>query len=272
MSVGYATLYGDMCGGYSVLKDVYKTTVFALSRWRNEDLPIGGRGPAGGVIPERIMTKPPTAELTPNQTDQDSLPPYDDAGRDPGMPGRGRDDGRARSWPRAMTEATVRRIWRMLDLAEYKRRQAPPGVKITRRAFGRDRRYPITNAFRAAKHGRSRPLRAEPDGPAACRQYLHRARQLAVRQARRAAGSCCASTTPIASARPRPSPRASRRICAGWASTWDELARQSDRLASYDAAAERLKASGPALCLLRDAGGAGPQAQAAAPARRAAGL
>ncbi len=78
MSVGYATLYGDMCGGYSVLKDVYKTTVYALSRWRNEDLAIGGAGPAGVVIPERILTKAPTAELKPNQTDQDSLPPYDE--------------------------------------------------------------------------------------------------------------------------------------------------------------------------------------------------
>src|SRR5439155_27328183 len=77
MSVGYATLYGDMCGGYSVLKDVYKTTVFALSRWRNEDLPIGGAGPPGRVIPERILIKPPTAELKPNQTDQDTLPAYE---------------------------------------------------------------------------------------------------------------------------------------------------------------------------------------------------
>src|SRR6185312_7183792 len=77
MSVGYATLYGDMCGGYSVLKDVYKTTVFALSRWRNENRPDGGLGPAARVMPERVITKPPTAELKPNQTDQDTLPPYD---------------------------------------------------------------------------------------------------------------------------------------------------------------------------------------------------
>jgi NAD+ synthase len=148
MSVGYATLYGDMCGGYSVLKDVYKTTVFALSRWRNENHPHGALGPAGRIMPERVITKPPTAELKPNQTDQDSLPPYavlDDILEclvENEMPvaaivARGHDD------------ATVRAVWRMLDRAEYKRRQAPPGVKITRRAFGRDRRYPITNLFRA---------------------------------------------------------------------------------------------------------------------------
>ncbi|HEX3499820.1 MAG TPA: NAD+ synthase [Stellaceae bacterium] len=147
MSVGYATLYGDMCGGYSVLKDVYKMTVFALSRWRNENHPHGALGPAGRVMPERVITKPPTAELKPNQTDQDSLPPYavlDDILEclvENEMPvgaivARGHD------------EATVRAVWRMLDRAEYKRRQAPPGVKITRRAFGRDRRYPITNLFR----------------------------------------------------------------------------------------------------------------------------
>jgi NAD+ synthase len=147
MSVGYATLYGDMCGGYSVLKDVYKTTVFALSRWRNANRPDGGHGPTGRVIPERIITKAPTAELKPNQTDQDSLPPYEVL------------DGILeclveREMPveqivaKGFDEATVRRVWRMLDLAEYKRRQAPPGVKITNRAFGRDRRYPITNGFR----------------------------------------------------------------------------------------------------------------------------
>jgi NAD+ synthase len=150
MSVGYATLYGDMCGGYSVLKDVYKTTVYALSRWRNEDLPIGGVGPAGVVIPERILTKAPTAELKPNQTDQDSLPPYDEL--DDILEGLVEGELTVEQiMAKGHSEATVRRIWRMLDLAEYKRRQAPPGVKITRRAFGRDRRYPITNAFRDAR-------------------------------------------------------------------------------------------------------------------------
>jgi NAD+ synthase len=147
MSVGYATLYGDMCGGYSVLKDVYKTEVFALSRWRNLQRPAGALGPEGRVIPERIITKPPSAELKPDQTDQDSLPPYDDL-----------DDmlecliehdmAVAEIVARGHDEAVVKRVWRMLELAEYKRRQAPPGVKITRRAFGRDRRYPITNWFK----------------------------------------------------------------------------------------------------------------------------
>jgi NAD+ synthase len=147
MSVGYSTLYGDMCGGYSVLKDVYKMTVFALSRWRNQTLPVGALGPAGRVIPERIITKPPTAELRPNQTDQDTLPPYavlDDILDAIIEHELGVDEIVARGHDRA----TVLRVWRMVDLAEYKRRQAPPGVKITRRAFGRDRRYPITNAFR----------------------------------------------------------------------------------------------------------------------------
>ena len=147
MSVGYATLYGDMCGGYSVLKDVYKMTVFALSRWRNQQRPAGARGPLGRVMPERVITKPPTAELKPNQTDQDTLPPYAelDAILECLVEGEmAVDDIVARGHDRA----TVNRVWRMLDTAEYKRRQAPPGVKITPRAFGRDRRYPITNAFR----------------------------------------------------------------------------------------------------------------------------
>ena len=148
MSVGYSTLYGDMCGGYSVLKDVYKTTVYALSRWRNQHKPPGVWGPGGRVIPERIITKAPTAELKPDQTDQDNLPPYDQL-----------DDilyclieedlALANIVARGHEESTVLRVWRMLDFAEYKRRQAPPGVKTTRRAFGRDRRYPITNGFRS---------------------------------------------------------------------------------------------------------------------------
>lgn len=146
LSVGYATLYGDMCGGYSVLKDVYKTTVYALSRWRNDNQPDGGRGPGGRVIPERIITKAPTAELKPNQTDQDTLPPYDELDDileclvelDLGIPA---------IVARGHKPETVNKVWRMLHIAEYKRRQACPGVKITRRIFGRDRRYPITNGF-----------------------------------------------------------------------------------------------------------------------------
>jgi NAD+ synthase len=146
MSVGYATLYGDMCGGYNVLKDVYKTAVYELSRWRNENLPADARGPAGRVIPERILTKAPTAELKPNQTDQDSLPPYDQLDdilaclveNDMGIP---------EIVARGHAPETVNKVWRMLHIAEYKRRQSCPGVKITPRIFGRDRRYPITNGF-----------------------------------------------------------------------------------------------------------------------------
>jgi NAD+ synthase len=146
MSVGYSTLYGDMCGGYSVLKDVYKTTVFELSRWRNENVPKGALGPRGPVMPERVITKPPSAELKDNQTDQDSLPPYSTldgilSGLVEGE--RAVDEMVTAGYDRA----TVLRVWRMLDRAEYKRRQAPPGVKITARAFGRDRRYPVTNGY-----------------------------------------------------------------------------------------------------------------------------
>ena len=147
MSVGYATLYGDMCGGYSVLKDVYKTTVFELCHWRNQHKPEGLLGPVGRVIPERIITKPPSAELRPDQKDEDSLPPYEKL-----------DDilrcliegemSIEEIVARGHEPDTVQRVWHMLDLAEYKRRQAPPGVKITHRAFGRERRYPITNSFR----------------------------------------------------------------------------------------------------------------------------
>ena len=146
MSVGYATLYGDMCGGYSVLKDVYKTDVFALSEWRNAHFPAGALGPDGPAMPERVITKPPSAELKPDQTDQDSLPPYDilDAILEALVE---REESVEDCVRGGFDEAVVRRIWRMLDRAEYKRRQAPPGVKVTTRNFGRDRRYPITNGF-----------------------------------------------------------------------------------------------------------------------------
>ncbi len=146
MSVGYATLYGDMCGGYAVLKDVYKTTVYDISRWRNDNIPVGALGPAGRVVPERVLVKAPTAELKPNQTDQDTLPPYevlDDileclVEKDFGVP---------EIIARGHAPEVVNKVWRMLHLAEYKRRQAPPGPKITRRIFNRERRYPITNGF-----------------------------------------------------------------------------------------------------------------------------
>jgi NAD+ synthase len=147
VSVGYATLYGDMVGGFNVMKDLYKTMVFDLARWRNQVHPAGALGPAGRVIPERIITKPPSAELKPDQKDEDSLPSYDVL--DDILKGliegeESIDAIVARGHPRDL----VNRVWRMLELAEYKRRQACPGVKITRRAFGKERRYPITNAFR----------------------------------------------------------------------------------------------------------------------------
>jgi NAD+ synthase len=147
VSVGYATLYGDMVGGFNVMKDLYKTMVFDLARWRNQVLPKGALGPAGRVVPERIITKPPTAELKPDQKDEDSLPPY--AVLDDILKGliEGEESVDAIA-ARGHDRELVNRVWRMLDLAEYKRRQACPGVKITRRAFGKERRYPITNAFR----------------------------------------------------------------------------------------------------------------------------
>jgi NAD+ synthase len=150
MSIGYATLYGDMCGGYNVLKDVYKTEVFALAHWRNINLPKAARGPKGRVIPENILVRAPTAELRANQTDQDSLPPYDI------LDGilellvekeMSFEEVRAKGYD----PATVKYVEHLLYVSEYKRRQAPPGVKITSRNFGRDRRYPITNAFRDAR-------------------------------------------------------------------------------------------------------------------------
>jgi NAD+ synthase len=150
MSVGYATLYGDMAGGYSVLKDLYKTQVFALSRWRNQNLPKGALGPQGRVMPERVIDKPPTAELRANQKDEDSLPPYAvlDGILECLVEGEmGFDEVVAKGYD----PVTVRRVEQLLYVAEYKRRQAAPGVKLTTRNFGRDRRYPITNAFRDAR-------------------------------------------------------------------------------------------------------------------------
>ena len=149
MSVGYATIYGDMAGGYSVLKDAYKTTVFDLSRWRNAHVPsLGlGIGPDGPVMPERIITKPPSAELRADQRDDDSLPPYDML--DPILYGLVEEELSVDDLVgRGFEKDLVARIERLLYVAEYKRRQSPPGVKLGIRNFGRDRRYPITNAFR----------------------------------------------------------------------------------------------------------------------------
>ena len=151
MSVGYATLYGDMAGGYSVLKDAYKTTVFALSRWRNANRPENALGPEGPVMPERVITKPPTAELRPGQKDEDSLPPYSVLDRI--LEGLVEKEMSAKEVANATGEdiALVADIESKLLKAEYKRRQAPPGVKIGTRNFGRDRRYPISNFFRTGK-------------------------------------------------------------------------------------------------------------------------
>jgi NAD+ synthase len=147
MSVGYATLYGDMNGGYNPIKDLYKMEVFSLSALRNTWKPEGALGPAGEVIPQNILVKPPTAELRENQKDQDSLPPYEVLDdileclvekemHTSAIVARGHDI------------AVVQRIEHLLVIAEYKRRQSAPGVKVTRRNFGRDRRYPIVNRFR----------------------------------------------------------------------------------------------------------------------------
>jgi NAD+ synthase len=147
MSVGYATLYGDMAGGYSVLKDAYKTTCFALSRWRNGCLPKGALGPAGPVMPQRVIDKPPTAELRPNQKDEDSLPPYDLLDRILEALVEKELSVKEAAAATNADIAIVADIEKKLLRAEYKRRQAPPGVKLGTRNFGRDRRYPITNAF-----------------------------------------------------------------------------------------------------------------------------
>jgi NAD+ synthase len=147
MSVGYATLYGDMNGGFNPIKDLYKMQVYALARWRNDHVPPGAFGPSGQVIPISIIDKAPSAELRPNQTDQESLPPYpvlDDILECLVENEMGVDEIVARGHERD----TIHRVEHLLYIAEYKRRQAAPGVKITRKNFGRDRRYPITNRFR----------------------------------------------------------------------------------------------------------------------------
>jgi NAD+ synthase len=170
MSVGYATIYGDMNGGFNPIKDLYKTEVYRLARWRNAATPKGGLGPAGRVIPESILTRAPSAELRDNQKDQDTLPPYevlDDILQclvEREMP-------LADIVARGHAPATVKKVEAMLYVAEYKRRQAAPGVKISARNFGRDRRYPITNKFReavadapVATAPAPRPVRPRADG------------------------------------------------------------------------------------------------------------
>ncbi len=138
MAAGYATIYGDMVGGYSVFKDIFKTTVYRLAAWRNS---------VSDVIPESTIIKPPSAELRPNQKDSDSLPPYDEL--DPILHLYIEEDrGVEEIIPLGHDPDTVRRIARLVDRNEYKRRQAAPGVKITTKSFGRDRRLPITNGYR----------------------------------------------------------------------------------------------------------------------------
>jgi NAD+ synthase (glutamine-hydrolysing) len=138
LSVGYATLYGDMVGGFAPLKDVFKTRVYDLARWRNE---------VGAVIPEAIITKAPSAELKPDQTDQDTLPPYDelDAILEAYVE---RDRSPSEIVAAGSAADVVERVCRMVDASEYKRRQGPLGIKITQKAFGRDRRMPVTNHYR----------------------------------------------------------------------------------------------------------------------------
>ena len=159
MSVGYATLYGDMNGGFNPIKDIYKTEVFRLSTLRNSWKPIGARGPSGEVIPPDIISRAPTAELRENQTDQDSLPAYEMLD---GILERlvEREEPLASIVAEGFDREVVARIDRLLNIAEYKRRQAAPGVKVTSRNFGRDRRYPITNKFRDS----GKPLPEPDDG------------------------------------------------------------------------------------------------------------
>ena len=145
MATGYCTLYGDMAGGFAVIKDLLKTTVFRLARWRNENDPYGmGSQP----IPERIITRPPSAELRPDQTDQDSLPPYEvlDAILERYMEN---DQSIEHIVAAGFDAAVVERVTRLIKINEYKRRQAPVGIRVTHRSFGKDWRYPITNKFRS---------------------------------------------------------------------------------------------------------------------------
>ncbi len=147
MSVGYATLYGDMNGGFNPLKDLYKTEVFHLASLRNVWKPDGALGPAGRAMPENVITRPPTAELCENQKDEDSLPPY--AVLDQILERLvEREEPVAVIVSAGFDRETVMKVERLLHIAEYKRRQACPGVKVTLRNFGRDRRYPIVNRFR----------------------------------------------------------------------------------------------------------------------------
>jgi NAD+ synthetase len=168
VSVGYATLYGDMNGGFNPVKDLYKTELYRLARWRNEHRPPGALGPAGRVIPENVITRAPTAELRENQTDQDSLPPYDTL--DAILECLVEEELRlADIVARGFDRATVEKVERMLYLAEYKRRQAAPGVKITRRtsaatALSDHQQVPIGQRLRCLPPGVNLPRASETLG------------------------------------------------------------------------------------------------------------
>jgi NAD+ synthase (glutamine-hydrolysing) len=154
MSVGYATLYGDMAGGFAPLKDVFKTIVYALARWRNaQALALGERE----IIPARVIEREPSAELAPDQLDSDSLPPYEvlDAILAAYIE---QDHCPEEIIASGHVPEVVERVVRMVDRNEYKRRQAPPGVRISSRAFGRDRRYPITSGYDRHRQARNRKL------------------------------------------------------------------------------------------------------------------
>lgn len=146
MATGYATLYGDMCGGYSVLKDAYKTQVFDLARWRNSNIPETSQAPNKNVIPHNIITKKPTAELRPDQSDEDSLPPYDVLDKILELLIE-EQLSRNAIIKKGFDQAMVEHVYNLLHHAEYKRRQSAPGVKISKRPFSRDRRFPITNGY-----------------------------------------------------------------------------------------------------------------------------
>ena len=148
LATGYCTLYGDMAGGFAVIKDVVKTLVYRLAEWKNRQTNRRADGSFGPVIPERIIIRPPSAELRPDQTDQDSLPAYEvlDAILARYMED---DQGVDELLAAGFDRADVERVTRLIKINEYKRRQAPVGIRITHRAFGRDWRYPITSKFRA---------------------------------------------------------------------------------------------------------------------------
>ncbi|MEK7801194.1 MAG: NAD(+) synthase, partial [Pseudomonadota bacterium] len=146
MATGYATLYGDMCGGYNVLKDIYKTQVYNLARWRNTSKPIDTKGHDGILINERTITKAPTAELRAGQIDQDNLPPYDEL--DQILTGLVESEmGITQMVERGFDKATVKKVALLLKISEFKRRQSALGPKVSSRAFTRERRYPIANGF-----------------------------------------------------------------------------------------------------------------------------